>query len=142
MSTWAANATPSTAWKQQIYCLSIHLSGLPRKPTFTWLSLSLVGSSLDTILGSGLVTLLARDWHTILSSKHPHQAREDIPIHNSLCEWLNLPCNVHPRVQNGLVRRVEGRGTGLRQDLCALRQIVDVEDPQKTQPHVLPGVIL
>ena len=133
---------PSKTCKAQNYDLSTHSSGASQRPSLAWLPFSVVGSGLDCILGSVLGTLLARGWPTILPSKHAHQAREDITIHNSLCKWLNLPGDVHPRVQNGLIRRVEVRGTGLRQDLCAFRQVVDVEDPQKTQPHVLPGVIL
>lgn len=102
----------------------------PSKPPhhlfIAWLPCCLVGSSLDILL----------------ASKHAHQAREDVPVHNSLRKWLNVSGNVHPHVQDRLVRRAEVRRTGLRQDLCALGQVVDVEDPQQAQPHIFTGVVL
>lgn len=142
MSTFATNATSKLNLKKRDYYLFMHLSRQSQKPAFTWLLFSRIGSDLDSILNGVLDSLLARDLCIILAGKHAHQAREDVTVHDSLCEWLNFSGDVHPGVQNGLVRRVEVRGTRLWQDLCAFRQVVDVEYPQKTQAYVLPGVIL
>lgn len=92
-----------------------HHSDPPQHLVFTWLPFLLVDSGLSILL----------------PGKHTHQARKDVSVHNGLCEWLNVPGDVHPHVQHRLVGRVEIRRTGLRQDLRALRQVVDVEDPQE-----------
>lgn len=122
----------------------------PHHLAFAWLTFSLVsgdtlvrGDSLvgrDSLVGGD--SLVSGGVDILLAGKHAHQARENVPVHNSLCEWLNVLGDVHPHVKDRLVRRVKVRGAGLRQDLCALRQVVDVEDPQEAQPHVLAGVVL